>query len=199
MNYNIKNGLNRGLRGTIESWFFDKGSVAIIFCKFPNYKGKTVEGLVPIPRSVDYVWDELTKMKIKIQYFGLKTLYSTTLHSAQGLTIDRCAVDLNFYEHFVGQSYTALSRTTSLSTVCILNDKLTLDRFTNYQFMRGSTDQLNELLRLATLEQKTTLSRCQKRRHLPDESYVPSCSPIKNDKTIELPQIEEESEANFHQ
>jgi len=200
LNYDIKNGLNRGLRGTIESWLFDKGSVAVIFCKFPTYKGKTVEGLVPIPRSIDYVWDESKKIKIKIHYFGLKTLFSTTLHSAQGLTIDRCAVDLNSYEHFIGQSYTALSRTRSLSTICILNDTLTLDRFSNYHFMKGSTDQLNELLRLSLLEQKTILksSRPEKRRHSTDDIYVPSCSAVSNGKTLEpaLPSIEEESEPN---
>ena len=177
-NLDLKNGLYRGLQGTIESWVFDKGSVAVILCKFPSYQGKTVQGLVPIIRTADYFWDKSKKIKIKVHFFNIIPFYSCTVHISQGRTIERCAIDIGVNESFVGLSYTALSRAKSLSTLCILNDSLNLDRFTNYSFMKGGTENLQEILRLTILENNSRdiSSSPAKRRNLSDDFVVSTLS-----------------------
>lgn len=73
-----------------------------------------------------YVWDEKEK-KIKsvpvgiFEQFPVKPAWAITIHKAQGMTLDRVAIDLGTGAFAPGQLYVALSRARSMEGVYLLS------------------------------------------------------------------------------
>jgi ATP-dependent exoDNAse (exonuclease V) alpha subunit len=95
-----------------------------------------VNGLVPIPRVADYVWNPIARKNIKVWSFPLVNAYFTTIHKAQGLTLPLAVTAFGPPEQFVNQSYVVLSRVRQLSDICFDDNQLFLRIFTDFNFMR---------------------------------------------------------------
>jgi len=152
-NIDIKAGLYRGKLGTVKSWVYQSGRIEIIFVQFDDYQGLKIHDLVPIARYKETINTPTDQRNVNQYQFPLELAFAKTSHSTQGLTISKIAVYLGATEYFVSQTYVSLSRTTSLSNLCILDESLSLERFTSKNFMKGSEMQFSELARLGIDEQ----------------------------------------------
>jgi ATP-dependent DNA helicase PIF1 len=144
----IARGLYWGAQGSIESWVFDSHRVTVVLVRFDTYRYGTVNGLVPVPRIADYVWNPIIRRNIKVWSFPLVNAYATTIHKAQGLTLPLAVTSFGSSEQFVNQSYVVLSRVRRLTDIVFEDDQLFLKRFTDYSFMRQAAIILQEYMRL---------------------------------------------------
>jgi hypothetical protein len=148
-NLDIAHGLYRGLQGTIKGWMHDNNSLAVVLVQFDqDYRGATLQGLVPITKVVDYVWDATICKNIRFTAFPLVNCYASTIHKAQGTTLPLAVSCFGASEQFINQSYVVLSRVRRLEDICFDDEYLVLSRFTDWRFMKLSTIILQEYLRL---------------------------------------------------
>jgi hypothetical protein len=147
-NLDIVRGLHRGAQGAIENWGFDTHRVSVILVRFDTYRYGSVNGLVPIPRVADYVWNPFARKNIKVWSSPLVNAYFTTIHKAQGLTLPLAVTAFGPSEQFVNQSYVVHSRVRQLSDICFEDNQLFLRRFTDFNFMRQAAIIQQECMRL---------------------------------------------------
>ena len=128
----ITDGLANGVRGIIQKIITDEdGAVNTILVKFDNegigQKAKasstynrTYGDAVPIYRHrVSFQHRNIT---IFHSQFPLVLSWASTIHSVQGLTVNKIVVDLSKI-FAAGQAYVALSQVTTLEGLQILNYK----------------------------------------------------------------------------
>ena len=129
-NIDVADGLANGVRGIIQKIIINEdGAVNTILVKFDNkgigqkaktsspYK-KTHRDAIPIYRhGVSFQHRNITIFRSQ---FPLVLSWASTIHSVQGLTVDKIVVDLSKI-FAAGQAYVALSRVTSLEGLQILN------------------------------------------------------------------------------
>ena len=136
-NIDVADGLANGVRGIITHIITDdQGCVAAILVKFDDKKvGQKAKGssqyksqypdAVPIYRhGVPFQYKNITVFRSQ---FPLILSWASTIHSVQGLTVDRIVVDLSKI-FAAGQAYVALSRVKTLEGLQILNYKSTAFR-----------------------------------------------------------------------
>ena len=129
-NIDVTDGLANGVRGIIQKIVTNEdGAVNMILVKFDNeeigHKAKasspynrTYGDAIPIYRhGVSFQHRNIT---IFCSQFPLVLSWASTIHSVQGLTVDKIVVDLSKI-FAAGQAYIALSRVTSLEGLQILN------------------------------------------------------------------------------
>ena len=129
-NIDVADGLANGVRGIIHKIIINEdGAVNTILVKFDNegigQKAKasspynrTYGDAIPIYRhGVSFQHRNITIFRSQ---FPLVLSWASTIHSVQGLTVDKIVVDLSKI-FAAGQAYVALSRVTSLEGLQILN------------------------------------------------------------------------------
>ena len=129
-NINVADGLANGVRGIIQKIIINEdGAVNTILVKFHNegigQKAKasspynrTYGDAIPIYRhGVSFQHRNITIFRSQ---FPLVLSWASTIHSVQGLTVDKIVVDLSKI-FAAGQAYVALSRVTSLEGLQIPN------------------------------------------------------------------------------
>ncbi|KAE8740385.1 hypothetical protein FOCC_FOCC014124 [Frankliniella occidentalis] len=131
-------GLVNGSIGQVVDFVFEDGksyphdSCSVILCKFPQYKGPTMEisgvsGIVPISMYTKS-WVSKNGKCLSRAQFPLVLAYACSIHKSQGLTLQRVIVDIGaLKEQCVGLSYVALSRCTSLEGMLLV--PFSLSRF----------------------------------------------------------------------
>ena len=131
-NIDVADGLANGVRGIIKSIVTnDQGSVTAILVQFDDktvgekakassqYKSQHPDA-VPIYRhGVPFQHKNITVFRSQ---FPLVLAWASTIHSVQGLTVERIVVDLSKI-FAAGQAYVALSRVKTLHGLQILNYK----------------------------------------------------------------------------
>ena len=129
-NIDVTDGLANGVRGIIQKIIINEdGAVNTILVKFDN-KGigqkaktsspynRTYGDAIPIYRhGVSFQHRNITIFRSQ---FPLVLSWASTIHSVQGLMVDKIVVDLSKI-FAAGQAYVALSRVTSLEGLQILN------------------------------------------------------------------------------
>ena len=129
-NIDVADGLANGVRGIIQKIIINEdGAVNTILVKFDNegigQKAKasspynrTYGDAIPIYRhGVSFQHRNITIFRSQ---FPLVLSWASTIHSVQGLMVDKIVVDLSKI-FAAGQAYVALSRVTSLEGLQILN------------------------------------------------------------------------------
>ena len=129
-NIDVTDGLANGVRGIIRKIIINEdSSVNAVLVKFDNKEiGKKAKSsseyktifrdAVPIYRhGVSFQHRNITIFRSQ---FPLVLSWASTIHSVQGLTVDKIVVDLSKI-FAAGQAYVALSRVTSLEGLQILN------------------------------------------------------------------------------
>lgn len=92
------------------------------------------------------------------QQFPLKLAWSTTIHKAQGLTLNDIWVDLGPSEKAAGLTYVALTRVRSLSSLII--EPMPYERLTSLKKSSNYKYRVLEEIRLSKLNE-TTISKFQ--------------------------------------
>ena len=136
-NIDVADGLANGIRGIISKIVTnDQGSVSSILVRFDDKKvGEKAKAssqyktrypdAVPIYRhGVPFQHKNITVFRSQ---FPLVLAWASTIHSVQGLSVDRIVVDLSKI-FAAGQAYVALSRVKTLDGLQILNYKTTAFR-----------------------------------------------------------------------
>jgi ATP-dependent exoDNAse (exonuclease V) alpha subunit len=107
-------GLVNGALGTVKEIIYSpecspQNSTPIaVLVKFENYTGPTIDGLVPIPKIKNtffYSGANATRTQ-----FPLQVAFATSVHKAQGLTLQKVVIDIGEHEFCLGITYVALSR-----------------------------------------------------------------------------------------
>jgi len=134
-NIDVADGLVNGVRGTVSHIivtadgaprvilikFFDKRCGHAAVNKSP-YKD-SYPGAVPICKvEVHYQPTRRQTVTYSRWQFPLTLSWSSTIHSVQGLTVDKLVVDMSTIRH-PGSAYVALSRCTTLDGLQIINFK----------------------------------------------------------------------------
>ena len=139
-NIDVTDGLANGVRGVIQKIIIKEGDTKVItiLVKFENaavgetakannsqYKNKYPDA-VPIQRfGAPFQYKD--KITVFRSQFPPVLAWASTIHSVQGLTVDRIVVDLS--KIFAsGQAYVALSRVKTLEGLQILNFSKTATR-----------------------------------------------------------------------
>ena len=121
-NINVLQGLTNGALGTITQFHWEKE--------------KHCDGELPLSVTVKFDHTSSTNQTfdifpISIKFFGkyntiwertqlpLRPSWATTIHKSQGLTLQRCVIDLSNKIFQPGMAYVALSRVTSLSGISL--------------------------------------------------------------------------------
>ncbi|XP_021953650.1 ATP-dependent DNA helicase pif1 [Folsomia candida] len=155
-NFDVANRLVSGSVGTVEAIIYDPDLPdlplpSVILLSVPRYRGPTINGLIPIPISKQYVRDYASNENVKIYYYPLTLNYASSVHSSQGVTLPCCSVLLDDDEMCPGISYVALSRVRALSDLMILDKEVFLERFQTRRFFQGFRNILKEYKRLNIL------------------------------------------------
>ena len=129
-NIDVTDGLANGVRGIIQKIIINEdGTVNTVLVKFDNKRigqkakasspyNRTYGDAIPIYRhGVSFQHRNITIFRSQ---FPLILSWASTIHSVQGLTVDKIVVDLSKI-FAAGQAYVALSRVTSLEGLQILN------------------------------------------------------------------------------
>lgn len=121
-NINVLQGLTNGALGTITQFHWEKE--------------KHCDGELPLSITVKFDHTSCTNQTfdifpISVKFFGkyntiwertqlpLRPSWATTIHKSQGLTLQRCVIDLSNKIFQPGMAYVALSRVTSLSGISL--------------------------------------------------------------------------------
>ena len=131
-NINVTHGLANGVRGIIKSIMTnDDQSVTAILVQFDDknvgkkaksssqYKLQHPDAVLIYRHGVPFQHKNVTIFRSQ---FPLVLAWASTIHSVQGLTVDRIVVDLSKI-FAAGQAYVALSRVKTLEGLQILNYK----------------------------------------------------------------------------
>ena len=129
-NIDVTDGLANGVRGIIQKIIINEdGTVNTVLGKFDNKRigqkakasspyNRTYGDAIPIYRhGVSFQHRNITIFRSQ---FPLMLSWASTIHSVQGLTVDKIVVDLSKI-FAAGQAYVALSQVTSLEGLQILN------------------------------------------------------------------------------
>ena len=192
-NIDVANGLANGVRGIIKSIITnDEQSVTVILVQFDDknvgkkaksssqYKSQHPD-TVPIYRhGVPFQHKNIT---IFCSQFPLVLAWASTIHSVQGLTVDRIVVDLSKI-FAAGQAYVALSRVKTLEGLQILNYKKSAfrtDKRVEQEMTRLQLKAINfEWPMIPTLPAKQWI----KIAHLNIRGYLHHISDLKQDNNI---------------
>ena len=154
-NIDVADGLANGVRGIIRSIITnDQQSVTAILVRFDDknvgekakassqFKAQHPDA-VPIYRhGVSFQHKNITIFRSQ---FPLVLAWASTIHSVQGLTVDRIVVDLSKI-FAAGQAYVALSRVKTLEGLRILNYKRTafrIDKRVGQEMLRLQSRAIN--------------------------------------------------------
>ena len=161
-------GLCNGTMGTIKDIIFSENHtspmlpVAIIVQFDNNYIGpsycKDTPNCVPIC-PVTNTSTSLGNNLERIQ-FPLKLAWSMTIHKSQGLTLDKCWIDLGTSERVAGLTYVALSRVCKISDLVI--EPVTFERLHSLKKTSNYKYRLLEEARLEKLAQDTLSKHLKK-------------------------------------
>ena len=114
-NIDVNNGVANGTRGIVIDTSWSEG----ITVRLKNDE----EIIIPfqsVPINESKVNDKYNKKsEITLYYLPVKLAYSTTIHKAQGTTIDFLSIDLGNTIFEYGQFYCGLSRCRNLDSVII--------------------------------------------------------------------------------
>ncbi|KAE8739231.1 hypothetical protein FOCC_FOCC015271 [Frankliniella occidentalis] len=112
----LRAGLVNGALGTVVDVIYhhDKAPPedppAVIMVKFDDYSGPTMpDGTVPII-SMMRGWEDKNGRRLTREQFPLSLAWASTVHKAQGLTMDRVVVSVDSHDFSLGMLYVALSR-----------------------------------------------------------------------------------------
>ena len=149
-------GIVNGAIGTVYDILYKDGEgpphhnkmPAAILVQFPDggiYKGPSF--LDDVPRvvkfsahSVEFVVDGRTEKRTQ---FPLHLAYALTIHKSQGLTLDRCSINLGKSEFDVGLTYTSMSRCRRAEHM-YFEPMPTIDRLSSWQGLPSLKDRLRE-------------------------------------------------------
>ena len=192
-NIDVADGLANGIRGIIKSIVTNnQGCVTTILVQFDDktvgekakalsqYKSRYPDA-VPIYRhGVPFQHKNITVFRSQ---FPLVLAWASTIHSVQGLTVDRIVVDLSKI-FATGQAYVALSRVKTLDGLQILNYKKTAfrkDKRVEQEMIRLQSRAITfNWPIIPTLPAKQWIKIC----HLNIRGYLNHISDIKQDKNI---------------
>ena len=128
-NVDTSDGLCNGARGVIKDFIMTGSTIQVVFVQFENaivgnhakatspYK-RSHPDLVPIVRHANSF--NAHQVGINRKQFPLVLAFASTVHSVQGLTVDRIVCDMNKVRAN-GQFYVAVSRVRTLQGLQILN------------------------------------------------------------------------------
>ena len=192
-NIDVADGLANGVRGIITRIITDnQGCVTTILVKFDDKKvGQKAKAAsqyksqyphaVPIYRhGVPFQYKNITVFRSQ---FPLILSWASTIHSVQGLTVDRIVVDLSKI-FAAGQAYVALSRVKTLEGLQILNYKSTAFR-TDKRVEQEMTRLQSRAITfnwpiIPTLSATEWIKIC----HLNVRGYLTHINDIKNDQNM---------------
>jgi hypothetical protein len=145
-------GLSSGSSGVVTGFLFDRRSKVgvhlptVVFVQFDRpLKIRRCElSSIPIPRVAEKIFDESVQRWKTVQTFPLLISFGITIARSQSATLPKAAI-LFGSEFLCQQSYVALSRLRNLKDLLILNDDISLDQFSNYNFHRGFRNLLSNL------------------------------------------------------
>lgn len=130
-NIDVSDGLCNGARGIIKEFITVRNEVQVVLIEFEHssvgikaknsspYREMYSEA-VPIHRHSNFFYAR--EAGISRKQFPLVLAFASTIHSVQGLTVDRIVVDMSRVRQ-PGQVYVALSRVRTLNGLQILNYK----------------------------------------------------------------------------
>lgn len=165
-------GLCNGTMGAIKDIIFSENHnspmlpIAIIVQFHSNHIGPSFCEDTPNCVPICPVTNSSTSLGNNLQriQFPLKLAWSMTIHRSQGLTLDKCWIDLGTSERVAGLTYVALSRVCKISDPIIepvtfdrlhslkKNVKLQIQTFGRSQVRKMSTRYLTQTLRPPTLK-----------------------------------------------
>ena len=193
-NINVADGLANGVRGIIQKIITkDDNSVHVILVKFEDKtigeKAKTLSQYkqqypdsIPIHRF-GATFQYNNKITVFRSQFPLVLAWACTIHSVQGLTVDKIVVDLSKI-FAAGQAYVALSRVKTLEGLQILNYKksaIRKDKSVEEEMLRlQSKAIMYNLPILNTLSREQWFTIC----HLNVRGYLDHLSDVKADHNI---------------
>ena len=154
-------GLCNGTMGTIKDIIFSENHtspmlpIAIIVQFDSNYIGPSVP-ICPVTNSSTSLGNNLQRIQ-----FPLKPAWSMTIHKHQGLTLDKCWIDLGTSERVAGLTYVALSRVCKISDLVI--EPVTFDRLHSLKKTSNYKYRLLEEARLERLAQDTLRKHSEKK------------------------------------
>ena len=114
----VEKGLVNGSLGTVADIVYEIGKrppslPALVLVKFDNFQGPFLkDDLFPVFTTTVTWKDKDTECKRR--QFPISVAYALTIHTAQGLTLDKAEIDIGKKENLPGLSYVALSRVRSL-------------------------------------------------------------------------------------
>lgn len=121
----VSGGLINGSMGTVREIIYEDNELPpklpiFILAKVDNYKGPFIRNdlfpIIPVTRSWIDKGIHCTRTQLPVS-----AAYSTTIHKAQGQTLDKVKVDIGKLERSLGQTYVALSRVRTLSDLILIN------------------------------------------------------------------------------
>jgi len=133
-NVDVLQGLTNGAMGTIVEFHWEKEnnnssekhvnadlpiSVTVQFDNIKNHTDKNKKSFDILPISVKF-FGKYNTIWERIQ-LPLKPCWATTIHKSQGMTLDKCVIDLSNKVFQPGMAYVALSRATSLSAISLIS------------------------------------------------------------------------------
>ena len=154
-NIDVADGLENGVRGIIRSIITnDQQSVTAILVQFDDknvgekakassqFKAQHPDAIPIYRHGVPFQHKNITIFRSQ---FPLVLAWASTIHSVQGLTVDRIVVDLSKI-FAAGQAYVALSRVKTLKGLQILNYKRTafrIDKQVEQEMLRLQSRAIN--------------------------------------------------------
>jgi hypothetical protein len=155
-NLSVKHKLANGTKGTIVAILSDKpsckGSVCLVSVEGVHVPGVEL-GLVPISLCTENRGYSSDGHIVKETFLPLKLGYATSIHKSQGKSESAVQFYLDKCEYFSGQTYTQLSRVSSLNDFMIIDENLKFSRFDNRRFLRGLEVEHSEAVRLGVFEE----------------------------------------------
>ena len=135
-------GLVNGAAGTVVDIIYSRDKAppeelpSVIMVRFDHYTGPTMpDGTVPIPTIVRG-WDDGQGNHLSREQFPLALAWASTVHKAQGQTLDKVVVSVDDSDFTLGQVYVALSRCRSWQGL-LLSREFNMDRLTSIRKSRG--------------------------------------------------------------
>ena len=169
-NLGTEAGLCNGTMGTIKDIIFSENHtspmlpIAIIVQFDSNYIGPSFCEDTPNCVPICPVTNSSTSLGNNLQriQFPLKLAWSMTIHKSQGLTLDKCWIDLGTSERVAGLTYVALSRVYKISDLVI--EPVTFDRLHSLKKSSNYKYRLLEEARLERLAQDTLRKHSEKNK-----------------------------------
>ena len=192
-NIDVTDGLANGVRGIIQKLITNhKGSVSVILVKFDDetvgekakmlsqYKEQYPDAVPIFRHGKPFQHKNVTIFRSQ---FPLILAWASTIHSVQGLTVDKIVVDLSKL-FAAGQVYVALSRVTTSQGLQILNYKTSAirkDKIVQKEMIRLQSKAITfNWPVVLTLQHKQWIKIC----HLNVRGYLNHITDIKIDPNI---------------